>query len=1569
VSAKQTSDADVSRPAKGGVVPPRDLLEQVTGIEDTLQTGRRLSVAGWFALLLGLVQAVIAIATGPTFQAISKLSFGSVLQELSGHWLSWTAAATLVVAVVLGNWTRLWIRVSREPFRYTYSISDFEFIGEGKEDNFLPWLRVDLATKLSERIQRLSRLDHPPSRDSSGHESHIQITGTYGVRKRQRNSGEPEVELVEVVPWIQIGPLSAPARLAHTVTFRVDTPGAVAGPPGAAAGPPGKVAVAHRSKLHDKLGTENYEKLVERIYFSVATEIYKQIRKDVQRKIDLLPYGYFRASAYFYEAEDYVTSNTLDAYDEAQELYLQVIRIYDPEWLARPKALPRRILYGLRMAAAAVLRAFSILGSQVWTGMAAPELMVSRAYLGYANALLYRRSLAGLSGQRLNPIFEARPAVDRGMAHLRALPDHVEGKNEALFDAWVTLALVRDQLDSPAAAMEMLETARQYDPLRVEKDARYLYARGFIETDLIQSLQFLRRAVEVDPDYEVAQFQLALRSEYLWRNRAQLEPDVARTVLAEYDRVVNLNPANIAAWANMAFVYWLLEHDVDALARYERGREYKEIKRATFVAQIDHGLARLAAERGDWPLAYRHYVAATSATTAQGLAHVGLSRQQEQDYWFISDEIMQRFEKYKSAVESACAIPLREDQLTSRLRDSVLAFVLTDYGQACYSYFLRTSDELYKRRAGEAFKRARDEKLGGRYVMPHFYSHVIALRDQIANPDIQGLLSSRDEDYLLGRTSPDYLGEHMLAVDRLDPNWVDGNVELVTFLATLGDHLNALEAAVFHLERSKRQEAKVLQGPSLDLEAEPPASDRMAKSRLNRQSSGAAFVGDAVRLEAQAVVLKLRAEKIRRTEWRLRQRYAEVITNLVPHTWLHRKKIGGVRRVALGLMFGLLKRLGKNLGKKKSTLPRRVVASWLRRVHGQLVTAPIHVIDGRAFRPGRLRRRYDRELRWEREFDDIHAIALYAWATSDRTINQAGALAHLQTHFWAAKFDALVQSFSIAPEGDRARLKTMKALKSIIESSIAWLPEFGNLSWLIGPGKGTWIVTKDQAARRLIEVAETHRLNPALLAYVAGQLDRLEREGAVGFLKETPRAVDFLQQAANDPRIENRPDLLFQIAERLRQRNRWREAKAVYLAAAKHAEDALAVQCRAGAALTLCALGEWDMAVSELGATNAMKIQPPGWILDFVNELLAMRIQPLNWTLAFVNEPLPAVPGPPDLWRLRHWLRRQIAAHPDESAKADCDRALLSLSSTLEPLLQADASQLPVCEPVSILAHPDFFPLGGQTPQVLRMLSEQGIDARRNVLRHEIGIVIPPVKIRASNSLKEGTFSIQIDEITMASGRADPDNDYDAAMLNLMEEVLRTHAARLVGVQEVNYLLAKWAGDYPEFGAALGGVQDSAMLVRFVQTLRSLLAGQVSITDLGTILDVFEESASKSPSEIAELVRSRLDPVNLGLDADVRLVRLPVAAEQQLSRDLRQGRDVQKPSGATSRPGDVVHSIAKLADDGGTRVALVVRDSELRSALHDLVIPIDPRILVVSSEEVNRSRLQRPLAYLELTLA
>ncbi len=55
------------------------------------------------------------------------------------------------------------------------------------------------------------------------------------------------------------------------------------------------------------LTPRDYERLLERLYFSVVSVLYREIRKDVKHKIDLLPTAYTRAVALFYEAQDYET--------------------------------------------------------------------------------------------------------------------------------------------------------------------------------------------------------------------------------------------------------------------------------------------------------------------------------------------------------------------------------------------------------------------------------------------------------------------------------------------------------------------------------------------------------------------------------------------------------------------------------------------------------------------------------------------------------------------------------------------------------------------------------------------------------------------------------------------------------------------------------------------------------------------------------------------------------------------------------------------------------------------------------------------------------------------------------------------------------------------------------------------------------------------------------------------------------------------------------------------------------------------------------------------------------------
>jgi hypothetical protein len=77
------------------------------------------------------------------------------------------------------------------------------------------------------------------------------------------------------------------------------------------------------------LDTARYEQIVERVYSSVATEVYRKIEADVRAKIDWFPTRHLRAVALFHEAEDMARSNTVDGYDRALDLYRSSQRYFD----------------------------------------------------------------------------------------------------------------------------------------------------------------------------------------------------------------------------------------------------------------------------------------------------------------------------------------------------------------------------------------------------------------------------------------------------------------------------------------------------------------------------------------------------------------------------------------------------------------------------------------------------------------------------------------------------------------------------------------------------------------------------------------------------------------------------------------------------------------------------------------------------------------------------------------------------------------------------------------------------------------------------------------------------------------------------------------------------------------------------------------------------------------------------------------------------------------------------------------------------------------------------------------
>ena len=712
-------------------LPPADLLERISGVEQGLRENRKGGRLGGIGLGVSVLQAAAALGWldaggGRATIVVVSVAFG-------------------VASLGLLTRSRIWIRQSSTPFRYTCSIVPFDLEGSTREhkcEEIRTWLQYDLAEKLNERIRRLSFLEiREPAREPPGEGSneHIHITGQIVVRTRKDKK-----MWIEVAPRVRVGKNGEPATLAHSVSQVWATTS--------------KVDSLQISSTH-RVDWKDYEKILERVYFNLASHIYRQIESDIRRKISLLPGNTLRAAAYLHEADDYGSSNTLDGLDYAIRFYRSAMALYDPCLRRRPEGRVRRGGAWLLRGRSRLVRVLRQGAAIVAPKVARKEIWTARAELGLANALLHRRTLAGMSGRRMNTIYEAPSLADSAIRRLQRFPEDAPGRERALFDAHVSRALAYVQLESPRRAAEHLERSRSAIPGRYDQDASYLYVQGLLEELPASAIRFLRLAVERQPRFEVAHFELALRSEFVWRTRSDLEEKVARVILEEYDEVLKLNPGNVAAAGHAAYIHWLLEHPADAVTYFQHGCEFKLIKAETTIGEIDYGMARIAVEEGaavkgqtgenraepqpddppeNDPLfrAYRHYV---RGATAQLLIGVSDWKSTSAQFYFfdaMSDALMKRYERFYA--DAKVFLGDRRDK-EQRVRNTVMSFVENDYGEACYTYYLRNYDPRRLTEAKRAFQRSKD--LNRDAILPYYNSYLLLMHEG----DWTGAIQQLDE--------------------------------------------------------------------------------------------------------------------------------------------------------------------------------------------------------------------------------------------------------------------------------------------------------------------------------------------------------------------------------------------------------------------------------------------------------------------------------------------------------------------------------------------------------------------------------------------------------------------------------------------------------------------------------------------------------------------------------------------------------------------------------------------------------------------------------------------------------
>lgn len=300
----------------------------------------------------------------------------------------------------------------------------------------------------------------------------------------------------------------------------------------------------------------------------------------------------------------------------------------------------------------------------------------------------------------------------------------------------------------------------------------------------------------------------------------------------------------------------------------------------------------------------------------------------------------------------------------------------------------------------------------------------------------------------------------------------------------------------------------------------------------------------------------------------------------------------------------------------------------------------------------------------------------------------------------------------------------------------------------------------------------------------------------------------------------------------------------------------------------------------------------------------------------------------------------------------------------------------------------------------------------------EIGVVVPPVRIRDNVRLKPDTYAIKIRGMEVARGRVlmrhwlamnpgnvktrikgieteDPvfhlpsvwiaDEERSGAELagytvvepaavvaTHLSEVVKRHGDELLGRQEVQALLDNVKAD---FSVVIDELVPQQMTLGGVQkVLRRLLREQVSVRDLGRILEVLADHAAQQPSEIllTERVRQALGRTIAERYLSDRGVLQGVTLDLELERRLLTSLVTQERDPRLVLQPDLTQ---KLLDGAGEALKACLAVSEhpvfictqgVRPHLYELLSRVFPDVVVLSYQEVEGVESIRSVTTLRL---
>lgn len=303
---------------------------------------------------------------------------------------------------------------------------------------------------------------------------------------------------------------------------------------------------------------------------------------------------------------------------------------------------------------------------------------------------------------------------------------------------------------------------------------------------------------------------------------------------------------------------------------------------------------------------------------------------------------------------------------------------------------------------------------------------------------------------------------------------------------------------------------------------------------------------------------------------------------------------------------------------------------------------------------------------------------------------------------------------------------------------------------------------------------------------------------------------------------------------------------------------------------------------------------------------------------------------------------------------------------------------------------------GGDLLERIRVIRKQ--------LASELGIMVPPVRIRDNVQLKPNEYQIKVKGITVSSfelmsdhllainpgfveerlegfATRDPAFNLEASWIipNLKEiaeakgytvvepsavlathltEIVRGASAEILTRQDVQHLVDTLKEDYPALVDTT--IPESVSLGTLQKVLQSLLRERVPIRDLATILETISDyiTATKEPDVLAEYVRMALRRQITELykdkDGKVNVFTIDPAVEQQLGESVQNTKQglmlVLDPAMAEKLLEKIGEEMKRPLTAGFAPVCIC--SPNIRLALRRLIEARHPQLAVVSYNEI-----------------